>query len=136
MTLIKVECRASPQMKPIMMKRVFLSAVLGLAIAEPALAAPSWEAILRAQLMKERSCQMVKLSNVRSYELAGRHVLEARVQCSDGREYDVIRRDTHRRFEFEPCPRQYCVISRDPGMQSTFDFRQGGPTGSPPQGQA
>jgi hypothetical protein len=119
-----------------MMKRVLLSAVLGLAICPSALAQQSWEAILRAQLMKERSCQMVKLSDVRSYELAGRHVLEARVQCLDGREYDVIRRDTHRRFEFEPCERQYCLIGRDPGMQSTFDFRQGGPDGPRPQDQA
>jgi hypothetical protein len=118
-----------------MMKRVILLAVLGFAVCTPASAQPSWEAILRAQLMKERSCQMVKLSNVRSYELAGRHVIEVRVQCADGREYDALRRDTHRRFEFEPCPRQYCLIGRDPGMHSMFDLRQGGPTGPQPQGQ-
>jgi hypothetical protein len=88
--------------------RVPILVAIGMVATSTVLASSTWEPIVKAQLKKEKSCQMIELSGVRTYELAGRHVLEARARCLDGREYDVIRRDTHMRFEFTLCEKQYC----------------------------
>ncbi len=83
-------------------------ALIGLAGLADANAKEPWEIILRHQLKEEKRCMVSYFVRLREFELAGKKGIEARVHCTDGREFDVVRRDKGEKFEIKLCSPVVC----------------------------
>ena len=74
------------------------------AIAMPAFADPAdWAPELGRQLKSEKACKVMLILNVKEYHLLDRDIVEARVNCTDGRSFDVVRRGRRSPFKIEYC---------------------------------
>jgi hypothetical protein len=62
-----------------------------------------WKVPLRQQLLDERNCELKSFLFIRSFRLAGDKVLEGRVACYDGREFDFTRPRPHAKFKLRLC---------------------------------
>jgi hypothetical protein len=69
---------------------------------------PVTRALLTQQLKQERGCQLDRFISWRAFGLAGHAILEGRIACVDGRQFDVTRSAQHRRFEIRLCLPAYC----------------------------
>jgi hypothetical protein len=67
-----------------------------------------WAAALERQMQKDEACKVMYLVNVREYRLFDKDVVEARVQCEDGRSFDTVRRERQLPFEIAPCKPVAC----------------------------
>ena len=76
--------------------------------AEDVLAKETWQAVLKIQLMKEQRCDLNYMTRLREFELANHQVIEGRAHCTDGREFDVVRRKTHLKFDIKLCQPTLC----------------------------
>ena len=92
--------------------RMVLLSTLVLAVlvrATPLRADPTnWAPGLGRQLNNEKSCKVLLIINVREYKLLGHDIVEARVNCVDGRSFDVIRRGVRLPFEINACKPVAC----------------------------
>lgn len=92
--------------------RMVLLSTLVLAVlvrATPLRADPAnWAPGLGRQLNNEKSCKVLLIINVREYKLLGHDIVEARVNCVDGRSFDVIRRGVRLPFEINACKPVAC----------------------------
>lgn len=68
----------------------------------------TWQLILAQQLQGERQCKLDHIVAVRQFELAGDAVVEGRVRCADGREFDFSRAKMHLKFEIRLCQPAIC----------------------------
>jgi hypothetical protein len=72
--------------------------------ANPSLAdPPEWGPALEKQMQNIEACRILYMVNVREYRLFNHDIVEAKVQCEDGRSFDVIRRELNLPFEITPC---------------------------------
>lgn len=62
-----------------------------------------WKVTLRQQLRDERKCELKAFLAVRQFKLAGDDVLEGRISCYDGREFDFTRPQPHSKFTIRLC---------------------------------
>lgn len=85
---------------------VFLMLFAGLANAQAS--DPAWLDDMTYQLLVEKECEVSYLMNMREGELGGKPVFEARIQCSDGRMFDVSRIGRNADFVFKACDVQVC----------------------------
>lgn len=71
---------------------------------------PAWVDELTAQIADEQQCEVGYLLTMREYDLGGRHVEEARVQCVDGRRFDASRAmpPPETPFTIKECGEQVC----------------------------
>jgi hypothetical protein len=69
---------------------------------------PDWAAKLQQQLQSEKACKVLYLVNVKEYRLLGHDIVEARVQCDDGRSFDVTRQGRQSPFAINPCKPIVC----------------------------
>jgi len=90
-------------------KSSLVSALLFLLASQANLSAEeAWEAGLKLQLQTERNCDLSYLTNAKTYRKDNREVVEARAHCTDGRSFDVIKRDAPLKFEINECGLQVC----------------------------
>jgi hypothetical protein len=68
----------------------------------------AWFGVLKAQLVKEKSCQLAHLVESREVTIAGAKLREGRIRCVDGREYDFTQPSAHGKFEFKACQPAIC----------------------------
>lgn len=69
---------------------------------------PAWVDELSAQAAEAEQCEVGYLITMREYDLGGRHVEEARIQCVDGRRFDASRATPDEAFAFKECGEQVC----------------------------
>jgi hypothetical protein len=69
---------------------------------------PVWEITLQQQLLGERRCQLASVLYTRDFKEAGHRVLEGRVRCHDGREFDFTRPQPHAPFSIRLCQPAAC----------------------------
>lgn len=70
---------------------------------------PAWVDELAAQIADEQQCEVGYLITMHEYDLGGRHVEEARVQCVDGRRFDASRATPPgEAFTIKVCGEQVC----------------------------
>jgi len=62
-----------------------------------------WKVTLGQQLRDERKCELKAFLAVRRFRLAGDDVLEGRISCYDGREFDFTRPQPHSKFTIRLC---------------------------------
>lgn len=90
---------------------VIALAVGGVLFAVPAFPQaqnPAWVDELSGQAAETLNCEVGYLIHMREYDLGGRHVEEARLQCVDGRRYDASRATPDPGFTFKECGEQVC----------------------------
>lgn len=93
------------------MRTLGLLVALAVATAQGAFAQaenPAWVDQLSGQIADDLGCEVGYLVSMREYELGGRHVEEARVQCVDGRRFDAARSEPAILFTFKACGEQVC----------------------------
>ncbi|WP_146149119.1 hypothetical protein [Nitratireductor sp. StC3] len=81
------------------------------ALALPAAAQstdPAWLDEITRAIAAEKQCEVAYFIAAREYELGGRQVFEARVQCVDGRQFDASRTGPDTDFTFEACAVRVC----------------------------
>lgn len=76
--------------------------------SEKAISEETWEIVLRQQLNDEKQCQLNFMTNIRKFELAGNQIIEGRIHCVDGRQYDFTRPKVHQKFEIRVCMPTVC----------------------------
>jgi hypothetical protein len=69
---------------------------------------PDWSPALTRQIGAQNRCKVLYILNVREYQVAGRDVVEAKVQCEDTRSFDVVRRAKGLPFEITACKPTVC----------------------------
>ena len=72
--------------------------------AEPA----DWSPELARQLQREKGCKVLYVLNVKEYRLFEQDIVEARVQCEDGRSFDAVRKGSGSAFEISYCKPTAC----------------------------
>ena len=84
--------------------------VCGVLIAGPAARADreAWEVLLAAQLESERACKLIKLIEVRDFELGGKQGKSGKIECVDGRQFDFTRPSQQMKFELRQCEPTVC----------------------------
>lgn len=93
------------------MRRFVLSLACAASLCAPGFAQsdnPAWVDDMTAQIAEELQCEVGYLISMREYELGGRDVEEARVQCVDGRRFDATRSAPDPWFTFKECGEQVC----------------------------
>lgn len=89
------------------MKRiVLLFTIAALTIAADDKAA--WEVQLEAQLLEEKQCDMLYITDPRTLELGGETTVSGRAHCQDGRSFDFSRLRASDPFELADCEPQVC----------------------------
>lgn len=69
---------------------------------------PNWAPALEQQLQADEGCKVLYMINVKEYRLLDHDIVEARVHCTDGRNFDVIRRERQLPFEINACRPVLC----------------------------
>ena len=67
-----------------------------------------WKVALSQQLRDERKCELKDFLTVRRFKFAGDDVLEGRISCFDGREFDFTRPQPHAKFKLRLCMPTAC----------------------------
>ncbi len=67
-----------------------------------------WKTPLKLQLMKERSCKVKSFSRVRTFQLAGKEVIEGRAHCYSGLDYDFSWKPALQKFDIRRCQPVVC----------------------------
>lgn len=86
-------------------------AALAVLLAAPAAAQssdPAWLDALNDQLLAEKECEVVYYIRMEEREIGGQTTYEARVQCSDGRQFDAWRMTPEPDFELRRCEVELC----------------------------
>ncbi|QDY99635.1 hypothetical protein FQ775_04180 [Nitratireductor mangrovi] len=95
-----------------MLRKAFSTSHLALlAMALPAIAQstdPAWLDQVAQEIAAAEQCEVGYFIKVREYELGGRRVYEARVQCVDGRQFDASRAEPDPTFSFAACEVRVC----------------------------
>lgn len=97
---------------------LFLAAALSLFTASSAVAQsadPDWLDALRSQLSFEENCEVDFFLNMREREGPLGATYSARVQCSDGRQFDATRAAPETEFKIETCAQAVCGLEQDTG---------------------
>lgn len=68
----------------------------------------AWLAVLKGQLLKEKSCEFAHLVQSRSITIAGSKRHEGRLRCTDGREYDFTQPSAHGKYDLKACQPAIC----------------------------
>lgn len=91
-------------------RTILSAAVLALSAGQAVAQAqnPAWVDQLVGQIAEDLRCEVGYLISMREYELGGRQVEEARVQCVDGRRFDASRAAPDPLFTFKECGEQVC----------------------------
>lgn len=93
---------------------VVLTMALGLAIPANADEEPGasgvqpWSLLLRQQLQQDKGCTVVDILSSNEFKVGDETMLEGRVSCVDGRQFDFNRRQPHMKFEFRICDPVVC----------------------------
>ena len=77
--------------------------VLLLAFALTRSAAAQWEDELTRQIAREVGCEVSFLSHVIEREIDGRQIVMVKVHCADERDFDALRDDKSKPFQFTAC---------------------------------
>lgn len=64
---------------------------------------PAWLDEATGQLAFEQDCEVSYFITMKESELAGRIFYEARAQCQDGRQFDVVRKGDMEPFKISKC---------------------------------
>ena len=90
--------------------RILAIAALVMLTVSPASAQlePAWLEDLTAQALIELDCEVAYFMSTREEELGGRMMHEARLQCSDGRQFDAVRMSPAEEFTVKKCDTQIC----------------------------
>ena len=66
-------------------------------------AAAQWEDELTRQVDQDEGCEVAFLSHVIEREIDGRQVVMVKVHCTDERDFDALRDDKFKPFQFTAC---------------------------------
>jgi protein gp37 len=69
---------------------------------------PNWLDDLTDQIARAEQCEVAFFLNTHEYQLGGRWVFEARVQCVDGRQFDASRSGPEKQFSIRACEIAVC----------------------------
>lgn len=102
--------------KPGFVLAVAITVLASIAIAEEEPAAPDlpsaeglpWRIVLEQQLKAEKGCDMRELYFFNELELGETTVIEGKIACIDGRDFDFSRPRAHQKFELRLCERTLC----------------------------
>lgn len=67
-----------------------------------------WRIILEQQLRQEKNCDFQKLILFDEFKRGNETVIEGKVQCIDGREFNFARPHEHQKFQIELCEPTIC----------------------------
>lgn len=67
-----------------------------------------WSLLLRQQIQQEKGCTVVDVLSSNEFKVGDETMLEGRVSCVDGRQFDFNRRQPHMKFEFRICDPAVC----------------------------
>lgn len=76
--------------------------------SNPPAAGLPWRMVLEQQLRAEKSCDLRELFYFNEFQLGDDNVIEGKVACIDGREFDFSRPREHQKFELKLCERTVC----------------------------
>ena len=77
--------------------------VLLLAFALTRSAAAQWQDELTRQIARDEGCEVSFLSHVIEREIDGRQIVMVKVHCTDERDFDALRDDKFKPFQFTAC---------------------------------
>ena len=92
-------------------RALIMSLLVGGVLASPAVAQstdPAWLDEITRAIAAEKQCEVGYFIAAREYDLGGRRVFEARVQCVDGRQFDASRTEPDTDFTFQACAVRVC----------------------------
>lgn len=74
----------------------------------PPVAGQPWSILLRQQLLNEKQCALQEILTVNEFKVGDEVMLDGRVSCVDGRQFDFARRHEHQKFEIRLCEPVVC----------------------------
>lgn len=75
---------------------------------EPPKNVQPWSILLREQLQNEKVCVVNEILTVNEFKVGDETMIEGRVSCIDGRQFDFNRRREHVKFELRLCDPIVC----------------------------
>lgn len=70
--------------------------------------AQPWSVLLRQQLTADKGCTVVEILSSNEFKVGDETMLEGRIACMDGRQFDFVRRQPHLKFELRICDPVVC----------------------------
>jgi hypothetical protein len=75
---------------------------------EPPKNVQPWSIVLRQQLQSEKGCVVSEILTVNEFRVGDETMLEGRVSCIDGRQFDFNRKREHVKFDVRLCDPVVC----------------------------
>ena len=69
---------------------------------------PEWRKQLNEQAQSQEQCEVQYLTNVKETTLAGQASIAARIHCTDGRSFDIVRLGDAKSFDIRECQPTAC----------------------------